>query len=194
MRAGIGVPSLVAVLAVAGCGKGDIGYAVRLEIAIDGSINDDQLHRIRTLEIQVAGSAEDWYQRLAVSGQLDGRSGEVVYRPKAGAGTLDFTLRVRDQADALIGEGRTEVILVPGATVQASVLIATPVPADLAMGDGGAGPDLIVIDLTPPPPPDMAMKQKPDLTTTAMDMATTPADMAMSVDAAMSPADLAGSD
>jgi hypothetical protein len=165
-------------LAAAGCGGGDVGYAVRLRMSIDPTVTDAEVDRVKLLELEVVSSAERWYSRLPTDGRFGGRSAKIVYRPLVEGGTLPFSLRLRDAEDKLLGEGAVSVTLVQGKTVEADVRLGKPV-----LGDGGsAGPadlgyaydDLAV-------PADLA---------SAVDMARRP-DMAMPTDSGMGTPDMA---
>lgn len=173
---GLGLIASLAAFLLPACSSsssGDIGYAVRLNLMIDSSIPDSALGRIRSLELDVSGSAESWYQVIPVSGQLGGRKGTLIYRPRAVAGHLDFQLRARDDMSVQLGVGATSADLKPGATVDATVLISVPPISDFGVpGDLASSPDLALTpDLTTPKPPvDMATQAPPDLAKSSMDM------------------------
>lgn len=181
MRAARLLPLLLAAFALAaGCNSGgDIGYAVRLHMVLDPSISDADKDHIRKLELEVRSSIESWYRTFDAKGKFGGRTADLVYRPKATGGDLPFALRVRDEMDQLLGEGTTLVTLKPGATVDATVTIARPIPPDAGpTWDFLPGPDMAApVDMAMTPPdlttlPDLTMP-KPDLTMSPPDLATT---------------------
>lgn len=189
MRAGRLLPALPLLAALAaGCQNGgDVGYAVRLNMVLDPSISDGERDRIRKLELEVRSSIESWYRTFDATGKFGGRKADMIYRPKTPAGDLPFAVRVRDDMDQLLGEGLALVTLKPGATVDATLVIAKPVPPDAGPAwDFLPGPDMaspVDMAMPPPPPPDLATPApKPDLAV--------PPDMAMPPP----PPDLAGSD
>ncbi len=172
---------LLPLLLLAGCASGgDVGYAVRLNMVLDPSVSDADRDRIRKLELEVRSSVESWYRTFDATGKFGGRKADLIYRPKAPGGDLPFAVRVRDEMDQLIGEGSAIVTLKPGATVDATVTIARPVPPDAGPTyDFLPGPDMTgPVDLSMPPPgPDLSMP-KPDLAAPP-DLSAVPTDLAM---------------
>ena len=99
-------------LALAGCpNNGDVGYAVRLNMILDPSVSDAERDRIRKLDLEVHSSVESWYRTFDATGKFGGRKADLIYRPKAAAGDLPFTVRLRDDKDQLLGEGTVLVTL-----------------------------------------------------------------------------------
>lgn len=140
MRASLLLATLLAV--AAGCGPNN-GTAVLLTIDVGAGVADADLLRVNELVIDVS-DAETFHKSVDLGRPLK-RTERILYKSKAGGGTLRFDVAASD-GTTTIAHGTTTATLVVGKTVAAEVMLGAGAFGDMGTGDGG------VLTVSPPTP------------------------------------------